>query len=118
MYSIADSTVAAFEFAAFASAAAEAALEVAVAVESGIRGESLIAAGALLSDAVDEEDEAWQLTIGVPIVETEPERALTWGEGRRACISFRASLMRFRRPCSAILCEVRLEERPLERESG
>lgn len=40
------------------------------------------------------------------------------GEGSRACISCSAVLMRFRRPCSAILCEVRFEVRFVESDVG
>lgn len=42
----------------------------------------------------------------------------TAGFGRSDCISLSASLMRFRRPCSATLWEVRFEVRPVESESG
>ena len=38
--------------------------------------------------------------------------------GNKAAISCNAVLMRFRRPCSASLCEVRLEVRFVERFSG
>lgn len=40
------------------------------------------------------------------------------GDGRRACISCSAVLMRFRRPCSAILCEVRFDVRFVESDVG
>lgn len=39
-------------------------------------------------------------------------------EGKRAAISCSALLILLRRPCSAILCEVRLEVRLVERASG
>lgn len=38
--------------------------------------------------------------------------------GRSDAISWRAVLIRFLRPCSAILCEVRLDVRFVERASG
>ena len=47
----------------------------------------------------------WPLTCGVE-------------GGRRLAISWRAVLMRLRRPCSAILWDVRLEVRFVERVSG
>lgn len=40
------------------------------------------------------------------------------GGGRSDAISWRAVLIRFLRPCSAILCEVRLDVRLVERASG
>lgn len=42
----------------------------------------------------------------------------TAGFGNSDCISLSASLMRFRRPCSATLWEVRFEVKPVESESG
>lgn len=40
------------------------------------------------------------------------------GGGRREAISWRAVFMRFLRPCSAILCEVRFEVKLVESASG
>jgi hypothetical protein len=58
--------------------------------------------------------EFWAFVSGLLASGVAPSR----GEGRRACISCRAMLMRLRRPCSAILWEVRFEVRLVEREVG
>lgn len=49
-----------------------------------------------------------------PLLESRPLLV----EGKSAAISKRALLMRLRRPCSAILCEVRFDVRFVERASG
>lgn len=88
MYSIALSTVAAFEFALFPSAV------FGLSFSSSSSAPFSAAAGV------------------APLLLA---RALP---GNSVCISFNASLILFLRPCSAILCEVRLEVRPEERDSG
>lgn len=54
----------------------------------------------------------------VVVVEVETAEPEDEEEGKRAAISCSALLIRLRRPCSAILCEVRLEVRLVERASG